>query len=108
MRTASRYRRDMEQQFSLFDTALFRAFNDPDANYYSLHKIGLEGNEAFYHVGAAMTRAIASADGAASIPGYFQRSPADFFARYVELAENDDALPAFSASTFGIIEQLQQ
>lgn len=107
-RLAQRYRRDINHQFALFDTTLFRAYKDPEVDYYTLHKIGLEGNEAFYHVGALMTRTIAQADGPQAIPGYFRRSPVDFFSRYVALANADKGLPQFSASTRAILEALTQ
>jgi hypothetical protein len=104
---AQRYRRDMPVQFTLFDTTLFRAFGDPDVDYYELHRIGLEGNEAFYHVGALMTKAIADSDGPESIPAYFLGSPVVFFRRYLALSSLKDSLPGFSPSTITILNQLE-
>lgn len=103
---ARRYRRDLPHQFTLLDTTLFRAFHDPGVDYSDLHRIGLEGNEAFYHVGAMMTKVIAEADGPTTIPSYFRQSPVAFFRRYQALAESAGDLPRFSSSTQAILGQL--
>ena len=106
-RLARRYRRDLQGLFVLFDTTLYRAYHDSAARYDELVGIGLQGNEGFYHLGAFMTRAIAEADGANAIPGYFSKSPVAFFKRYMAISSADpERYPPFSESTRSILRAL--
>ena len=105
-RLARRYRRDMDHLFTLFDTTVFRAFYDPDVDYYALHKIGLEGNEGFYHLGAYMTKVIEEYDGPQAVHETFSTHPATFFLRYITLSEENNGYSRFSASTVKIIKEI--
>ncbi len=97
---------EIERNFDLLDTLLFRAFNDQDAVGEELYALGFYNYEFLYYAGYVMTKAIIDDQGLEEFAEYFKKPPVQFFIAYKALYEKNPDLPRFSPSTEKIIKDL--
>jgi len=104
--------RRIESNFALFDTLLFRLYNDPDADPGKLYNIGFSGmfDSALYFVGYRMTRVLEKHKGKDVITAAINENPVRFFNQYIKLykEQNDPEAIRFSKSTEEILLKLGQ
>lgn len=102
--------RRIDANFALFDTLLFRLYNDPSAEPGRLYNIGFSGSfdSAMYFVGYRMAKSLEKYEGKGAIAASISDDPMKFFARYIALYQkhNDPELIKFSASTEEILKKL--
>jgi len=107
-----KYRRNLErlaENVTLFDSLLFRAWNDKDADPNALQLLGFSGvwDSPLYYVGYAMARYLAEKEGPAAVPSAVRAGPEGFFARYRAAAQKHGAAPiVFSKSSERIFGRL--
>jgi Putative zinc dependent peptidase (DUF5700) len=109
---AKKYRRNLDrlgENVTLFDSLLFRAWNDGDADPNALHLLGFSGvwDSPLYYVGYAMARYLAEKEGPAAVPSAVRAGPEAFFARYRAAALKYGGAPVvFSKSSERIFARL--
>lgn len=100
------------QNFALFESLLFQAHNDPNANVQQLYNIGLTAlfEQPLYYVGYQMARDIEKYEGRPAIAALTTKNPLEFFSVYMELykKKNDPSLLRFSPTTEAILHKLQE
>jgi hypothetical protein len=109
---AQKFKRNLarlDQNATLLDTLLFRAWNDPAANPDQLYMLGFSGqwDSPLYFVGYAMARTLAEAHGAPAVAAAVRAGPEAFFARYAAAAKKVGKAPVtFANSTDEILAAL--
>ncbi len=83
-----RYRRNLEriqEDFALFDSLMFRAAHDGEADYKDLYSLGFSGTwgSPLYFVGYRMSQVIARYEGRTKLSSYLAQPPGSFFADYM-------------------------
>lgn len=102
--------RRIDTNFALFDTLLYRLYNDAEADTGKLYNIGFSGtfDSALYFVGYRMARVIEKHKGKQAIASAISENPLQFFNQYIELYKkqgDSEAIP-FSKSTEEILQKL--
>ncbi len=109
---AQKYKRNLDrldQNATLFDTLLFRAWNDAGADPDKLYLLGFSGqwDSPLYFVGYAMARYLAEREGPAAVPSAVRAGAEAFFTRYRAAAKKyGDAPVRFAKSTEEILDAL--
>ncbi len=109
---AQKFKRNLDrldQNVTLFDTLLFRSWNDAGADPDKLYMLGFSGqwDSPLYFVGYAMARTLAEKEGPSAVPAAVRAGPEAFFARYRTAAKKgEDAPVRFAGSTEEILTAL--
>lgn len=102
----------IESNFALFETLLYRAYNDPGVNYNQLYNLGFSGtwDSPLYFVGYRMGKVIQKYKGKETLQALVAAEPLQFFNQYIEIykKENDPEIVRFSKSCEEILKNLQQ
>jgi hypothetical protein len=88
------------QNFALFEALLYRAYHDETADGDQLYSIAFTTSyeEAGYYVGYRMAQIIEQAEGKAALAGFVNKSPLEFFAKYIEIYKTRDVPRAIKFS----------
>lgn len=111
----AKYKKNLERirsNFALFEALLYRAYNDPRADYNQLYNLGFSGtwDSPLYFVGYRMGKVIEKYKGKEAIKALVGVEPLQFFNQYVEIykKENDPEIVRFSKSCEEILQKLRQ
>ena len=111
----AKYKRNLDRiksNFALFEALLYRAYNDPEADYNQLYNLGFSGtwDSPLYFVGYQMGKVIEKYKGKEAIKASVGADPVLFFNQYIEIyrKHNDQEIDRFSKSSEEIIQKLQQ
>lgn len=111
----AKYQRNLgriKSNFALFEALLYRAYNDPAADFEQLRSIGFAGawDSPLYFVGYRMGKVIEKYEGKAGVRALAGAEPLQFFNLYVELyrKHNDPEAIRFSPSCEEILRKLQR
>jgi hypothetical protein len=100
----------IEGNFTLFDTLLYRLYNDPNADSGKIYYIGFTAtyDSPLYFVGYRMARVIEKHKGKNAVASLIGENPIQFFAQYMDIyKKNDDADAVhFSKSAEEILQKL--
>lgn len=111
---SQKFKRNLDrlgQNVTLFDSLLYRAWNDADANADDLYKLGFSGgwDSPLYFVGYAMARYFAEKEGPEAVAAAVRAGAQAFFARYRAAAKSFGGAPVtFSKSTETILGALER
>lgn len=106
--------RRMESNFALFETLIYQAKYDSEANVDLLYNIGLSGmyQSPLYYVGYHMIKLIEQYSGKQDLINLLQKSPVKLILAYNELLiehkDADENFIPFSKSTIEIIKSLNK
>ncbi len=102
----------IKTNFALFETLLYRAYNDPTADYGQLYNLGFSGTweSPLYFVGYRMGRVIEKHKGKDALRSLIGAEPLRFFEQYMEVyrKENDPEIVRFSKTSEDILNKLRQ
>ncbi len=92
-------RERIQSAFLLFETLVFRAAHDADADLGQLYQIGFmsQWDNFAYEVGKVISETIVEHDGTQAIGQLLQSGPRHFVDRYLELSQQDSQLPQFTS-----------
>lgn len=110
-----RYRRNLEriqEDFALFDSLMFRAAHDGEADYGDLYSLGFSGSwgSPLYFVGYRMSQVIARYGGRNKLASYLAQPPGSFFADYMAACDahpEDGQCVKFDAPTTRTLLQVR-
>ncbi len=99
-----------ELNFLLFDTLLFRLYNDGDAPADALYNLAFSGtyDQPMYYVGAQMSRALDETFGRERFLALLHGDTTDFFLAYAELAAKRSDLPRFAPASIELIAKIRE
>ncbi|MFI5119858.1 MAG: DUF5700 domain-containing putative Zn-dependent protease [Thermoanaerobaculia bacterium] len=109
---AQKFKRNLDrldQNVTLFDTILYRVWNDKDADGDALYVLGFSGgwDSPLYFVGYAMARYLAEKEGSGAVAAAVRAGPEAFFTRYRAAAKKHGSAPVtFSKSAGKILAAL--
>ena len=111
----AKYKKNLDRSksnFALFEALLYRAYNDPGADYNQLYHLGFSGtwDSPLYFVGYRMGKVIEKYKGKEAIKASVGADPLLFFNQYVEIYKKENApeIVRFSKSSEEILQKLQQ
>lgn len=101
-----------KSNFALFEALLYRAYNDPGADYDQLYNLGFSGawDSPLYFVGYQMGKVIEKYKGKEAVRALVGAEPLQFFNQYMEIykKEGDPEIVRFSKACEEILKNLQQ
>ena len=107
----SKNQRRNETNFTLFESLLYRAYNDSTASLNSLYNVAFttEFEETSYYVGYEMAKYIEKHEGKAAVASFVTRSSIEFSQHYIDLyrKHDDKAVVKFSKPIEAIIKAMQ-
>lgn len=111
----AKYKRNLDRikgNFALFELLLYRAYNDPQADFSQLNNIGFSGtwDSPLYFVGYRMGKIIEKYKGKDAIKGLVGADPLQFFNLYMEIyrSQSDPEIVKFSPACEEILQKLQR
>lgn len=111
----AKYKKNLDRiksNFALFEALLYRAYNDPGADYNQLYNLGFSGtwDSPLYFVGYRMGKVIEKYKGKEAIKASVGAEPLQFFNQYIEIYKkhDDPEIVRFSKSCEEILQKLQQ
>jgi hypothetical protein len=111
----AKYKKNLDRiksNFALFEALLYRAYNDPGADFGQLNNLGFSGtwDSPLYFVGYRMGKVIEKYKGKEAIKASVGRDPLEFFNQYIEIyqKQNDPEIIKLSKPCEEILRKLQE